>query len=190
MNLRRMQNFLLRLETRIDRLAESTDKKIDEIMEVMRNLLVKSPASKKDSPSVMESTPSPVVLDTKVSVSNSVNLSAHMDEDNSPVKQAEEEKEENPVVVATVHFSAACTVPKQCVVVEAVEVSKLKKPRTLSLSEDTFNIQICAILDSIAVLFQVWPEISFSYGFPPGPPKKPPPWFKVITTSIVVFGQL
>ena len=65
----------LRLETRIDRLAENTDKKFDKIMELMRTLLVESPVSKKDSPHVLESTPSPVVLDTKVS--NSVNLLAH-----------------------------------------------------------------------------------------------------------------
>ena len=140
---------------------------------------------------MFESTPSPVVFDVKVPDSDK--LSARMDEDNSPVKQTEEEKEEKPaVVVATVHFSAACTVPKHTVV-EAVEVSKfelIKKARTKSSLEDNLNFELCAVLDSIAVLFQAWPEISFFDGFRPGPPKKPSPWFKVITTSIVFLGQL
>ena len=184
----------LRWVARMDLLAESTDRKFDEIMELMRTLLVRSPFSNKDLPPELESTPSPVVLDTKAS--NSVNLSAHMDEDNSSAKQAEEKKEEKPVVVATVHFSAACTVPKQRIDVKAFDVSKLEpielivEHRTLSILDDNLNFELCAVLDTITAVFQAWPEFSFSDGFPPGPPKKPPPWFEKFTTSIVVVGQL
>ena len=96
-------------------------------------------------------------------------------------------------VVATVHFSAACTVPKQCVVVETLKVSKfelIKKPRIQSLSEDNLNFELCLFLDTITAVFQAWPEFSFSDGFPPGPPKKPPPWFEAFMTSILVVDQL
>ena len=97
-------------------------------------------------------------------------------------------------MLATVHFSAACTVPKH-IVVEAIEKLELKpielivKPRTLSISEDDLNFELCADLDSITALFQAWPEFSFSDGFPPGPPKKPPPWFKVYDINLFL-GQL
>ena len=58
----------------------------------MRTLLVKSPVSKKDSPTVFESTPSPVVFDTKVP--DSVKISAHFEEDFTPVKSVQREKED------------------------------------------------------------------------------------------------
>ena len=86
-----------------------------------------------------------------------------MDEDNSPGKQADKEKEEKPAVVATAHFSAACTVPKH-IIVEAVAKLELEpieltmEPRILSLSKDILNIELCAVLDSITAVFHAWPK--------------------------------
>jgi hypothetical protein len=37
------------------------------------------------------------------------------------------------------------------------------------------------------MLFEGWPMSMLSEGFPPGPPKKPPPWFPVIKI-LVIFG--
>ena len=181
---------LSRLEMRIDEFSCNFNRQVEELKELMIMVFSGVPGREKDYPTVSENTPLPVLLDTKVP--DCVNLSVHLDEDYSPVK---EEKEEKPVVVATVHFSAACTVPKQ-IVVEAVEKLELEpielivEPRIQFLSEDTRNIKLCAVLDTIAALFQAWPEFSFSDGFPPGPPKKPPPWFGAFTTSIVFLGQL
>ena len=189
----KIEDRISRVEICVDEMYTRIDQKIDKMMELMRTLLVKSPVSKKDSPPVLEGTQSPVVLDVKVPDDGI--LLVHLDEDYSLVKPEEEKKEEKPVVVAAVHFSAACTVPKH-IVVEAIEKLELKpielivKPRTLSISEDDLNFELCAALDSIAALFEAWPEFSFSDGFPPGPPKKPPPWFEKFTTSILVVGQL
>ena len=187
----KIEDRISRVEICVHDMYARIDQKIDKMMELMRTMLVKSSGSKKDSPPVLEGTQSPVVLDVKVP--DGGKLLVHLDEDYSLVKPEEEKKEEKPVVVATVHFSAACTVPKQCVVVETVKVSKfelIKKPRIQSLSENNLNFELCAALDSIAALFEAWPEFSFSDGFPPGPPKKPPPWFGAFTTSIVFLGQL
>ena len=38
--------------------------------------------------------------------------------------------------------------------------------------------------DAMTSVIQIWPEISFAIGFPPGPPKKPPPWFEVLRILI------
>ena len=183
----KIEDRISRVEICVDDMYARIDRKIDKMMELVRTLLVKSSGSKKDSPLVLEGTQSPVVLGVKVP--DGGKLLVHLDEDYLIVKPEEEKKEEKPVVVATVHFSAACTVPKQ-IVVESVEKLELEpielivQPRIQSLSEDTLNIKLCDVLDSIAVLFQAWPEFSFSDGFPPGPPKKPPPWFETFTTSI------
>ena len=190
----KIEDRISRVEICVHDMYARIDQKIDKMMELMRTMLVKSSGSKKDSPPVLEGTQSPVVLDVKVP--DGGKLLVHLDEDYSLVKPEEEKKEEKPVVVAAVHFSAACTVHKQRVDVEVADVSKLEpielivEHRTLSLSEDTLNIKLYDVLDSIAVLFQAWPEFSFSDGFPPGPPKRPPPWFEEFTTSILFLGQL
>ena len=181
---------LSRLEMRIDELSCNWNRQFEELKELVIMVFSGVPGKEKDSPTVSENAPLPVFLDVKVP--DSGNLLVHLDEDNS---QAEEKKEEKPVVVATVHFSAACTVPKH-IVVEAVEklildpTELIVEPRIQSLSEDNLNFELCVVFDSIAALFHAWPEFSFSDGFPPGPPKKPPPWFGAFTTSIVFLGQL
>ena len=186
----KIEDRISRVEICVHDMYARIDQKIDKMIELMRTMLVNPQVSKKDSPPVLESTPSLVVLDTKVS--NRVKLSVHLDEDYSPVEEKQCEKEEKPVVVAKVHFSAVSTVPKQRVVVEAARVSKfelIEKPRTLSLSEDNLNFELCATFDSISALFQALPEFYFSNGFPPGPPKKPPPWVKTINIAIISWVE-
>ena len=40
------------------------------------------------------------------------------------------------------------------------------------------------VFEAMVVVPQIWTEIYFSDGFPPRPPKKPPPWSKTISFSI------
>ena len=44
-----------------------------------------------------------------------------------------------------------------------------------------------AAVKAITDVLLVWPVISFSDGFPPGPPKKPPPWFIAIRIFIIYW---
>ena len=44
-----------------------------------------------------------------------------------------------------------------------------------------------AAVKAITDVFLVWPVISFTDGFVPGPPKKPPPWFIAIRILIICW---
>ena len=58
--------------------------------------------------------------------------------------------------------------------------------RCRSIFSFSFNV---GVLEARVVTSQLWTEIYFSDGFPPGPPKKPPPWSKAIIFSIILWVE-